>query len=89
MSEPIVIARGFLGEPHRLLVIGAEQGRVTVANPRALKEVHEDDAATLCLPFSSVFEFDAEAFDALTEEFRSRGKTDSKSWRALSPWAPR
>jgi hypothetical protein len=88
MAQSIVIARGFGGEPKRLLALSAEDGRVLVG-------VTEENANTesvdnfVSLPKSDVFEFEAQLFERLLEEWEMMGRTDPATWRSLRPWGAR
>lgn len=88
MTQTIVIARGFGGEPKRLVAKAVEDGRVLVG-------VTEEDAGeeavdnVVSLPRSNVFSFDAALFDRLTTEWEVMGQTEAETWRALKPFGAR
>jgi hypothetical protein len=88
MAQDLVIARGFGGEPKRLTVRGAAEGRVLVgiADKNASDESVDN---VVSLPRSNVFEFEAQLFKQLTEEWEMMGRTDPDTWRALRPWGSR
>lgn len=88
MAEEIVIARGFQGEPKRLVARGAADGRVLVG----IASENADDQSVdnvVALPRSDVFEWEPEVFRRLTIEWNGTGGTDPQTWAALRPWGSR
>lgn len=88
MAQNVVIARGFRGEPKRLIARGAAEGRVLVG---IAAESATDEAVdnVVSLPRSDVFEFEAKLFERLSEQWETMGQTDPDTWRALRPWGSR
>jgi len=87
MSHQIVIARGFQGQPRKLVALDWTDARVVVGNPTRISDVESVDNFSLSLPRADVFAFDPDVLAALEEEFRERGETKRASWQGLKHWS--
>lgn len=87
--QDIVIIRAFGGEPLQRIVVDVLGNRILVANPDSLGRIQSGESSPLALPRSEVFEWDANQFQRLAEEWRQRGVTDATSWRSLRAWSGR
>lgn len=86
MSQPVVIVRAFKGEPRKLVVIDANAGRVSVADPASLKKIENGDTAPVSLPRTQVFEYSDDAFSRLRDTWAARGETGPDDWMGVKLW---
>lgn len=86
MMQNLVIVRGFEGEPVRMVVVGTDGNRVTVAHPTMLEKIAAGESFPVSLPLSDVYRFDSDLFERLLREWRGSSGTSPTTWEALSHW---
>jgi hypothetical protein len=77
-----VLARAYRSEPLRRIAIEAGDRVVYLANPEYLMEVEAGESDPVGYPREDVFEFDADLYMQLREQWEREGRTDDTLWRS-------
>lgn len=81
-----VLARAYRDEPLRRIAIETGELVVYLANPEYLKEVEAGESDPVGYPREDVFEFDADLYRRLREQWEHEGRTDDILWRSARPY---
>ncbi len=83
-----VLARAYRSEPLRRIAIETGEQVVYLANPEYLREIEAGESDPVGYPKEDVFEFDADLYRQLLDQWEREGRTDDALWRAARPVAP-
>lgn len=83
MEHLEVLVRAAGGEPCRMAALESANGLVYVANFKALDRVQSGESWPVGFPAEDVFEFDREAFSALSARWAERGSLSREEWRGF------
>jgi hypothetical protein len=86
MDYPLVLAQAFRGQPLRRLVVEKTHRAVFLVNPDYLAAVEAGESGAAGFPVEDVFEFDADLYQRLREQWERDGRTDDTLWRSARPY---
>jgi hypothetical protein len=86
MTYPEVMARAFRGEPWRCFALRTTDRAAFLAGTDSLEAIEAGEGQPVGFPIEDVFEFDAELYGRLHEQWEREGRTDDMLWRSARPY---
>jgi hypothetical protein len=88
MLQKFVIVQAFGGKPLKRIVMASAKKEVVVADPGLLDEIGTGLHQPVAAPLATVFNFDEDVFDELSQQWRSAKETHAETWARLGPFQP-
>jgi hypothetical protein len=86
MAYSEVMAKAFRGEPWRCFALRTTDRAAFLAGADTLEAIEAGECEPVGFPIEDVFEFDAEIYDRLQEQWKHDGRTDDTLWRSARPY---
>jgi hypothetical protein len=87
MAYPAVMAKAYRGEPWRCFALRTTERAAFLAGSNSLEAVEAGECQPVGFPIEDVFEFDADLFRKLSEQWEREGRTDDALWRLARPYS--
>jgi hypothetical protein len=87
MAYPVVMARAYRGEPWRCLAMQTTDRAAFLISPDSLSAIEAGELGPVGFPIEDVFEFDADLYQQLREQWEREGRTDGALWRSAQPYS--